>query len=72
MTFARGTCLGASSVCIAVWTITDDLLISDETGPVAEGLHSFGILMYVRCVNVVIVVKELGFETRVWEGFETA
>ena len=36
LTFARGTCLGASLVCIAVDAIADDSP-SDETGPVAEG-----------------------------------
>ena len=53
-------------VCISVDTIADDLPISDETGPVAEGVCSIGILICVLCVNVFIVVEEL------WEGFETA
>ena len=53
-------------VCITVCAIADDSLISDETGPVAEGVCSIGILMCVLCVNVFIVVEEL------WEGFETA
>ena len=61
------TCLGASMVCIAVYVIAHDLPISDETGLVAEGVCSIGILiMCVRYVNVFIVVEEL------WEGFETA
>ena len=53
-------------VCIAVYAIADDSPISDETGPVAEGVQSIGILMCVLCVNVFIVVEEL------WEGSETA
>ena len=64
--FARGTYLGASLVGIAVYAIADDLPISDETSPVAEGVYSIGILMCVLCVKVFIVVEEL------WEGFETA
>ena len=63
LTFARGTCLGASLVCIAVYAIAEDSSISDETGPVAEGSE---IVMCVLCVNVFIFVEEL------WEGFETA
>ena len=63
--FARGTCLGASLVCIVVCTVADDSPTSDETGPVAEGVYSIGILMCVLCVNVFIVVEEL------WEGFKT-
>ena len=59
LTFARGTCLGASLECIAV---ADDSPISDETGPVAEGMCIIGILMCVLCVNVFIVIEEL------WEG----
>ena len=65
MTFAHGTCLGASLVCISVYTIADDLRISDETGLVAEGVYSIGILMCVLCVNLFVVVE-------LWEGFETA
>ena len=53
-------------VCIAVYAITDDLPISDETGPVAEGMCCIGILMCVLFVNVFTAVEEL------WEGFETA
>ena len=60
--FARGTCLGASLVCIPIYPIADDSQISDETGPVAEGVCSIGILMCVLCVNVSIVVEEH------WEG----
>ena len=41
LTFARGTCLGASLVCIAVCTAADDSPISDEIGPVAEGVCKF-------------------------------
>ena len=65
--FARGTFLGlgASLVCIAVYAIADDSPISDETGPVAEGVCSIGIAVCVLRVNVFIVVEEL------WEGFET-
>ena len=59
-------CLGASLVCIAVCAVTDDSPKWDETGPVAEGVCSIGILMCVLFVNVFIVVEEL------WEGFETA
>ena len=66
MTFARGAYLRATLVCIAVYAIADDSPISDETGPVAEGVYSIGILMCVLCVNIFIVVEEL------WEGFETA
>ena len=65
MTFALGTCLGAS-VCIAVCAVADDSPISDETGPVAEGVCSIGIIMCVLCVNVFIVAEEL------WERFQTA
>ena len=36
---------------IAVYAIADDSPISDETGPVAEGVCSIGILMCVRCVK---------------------
>ena len=53
-------------VCIAVCAITDDSPISDETGPVAEGVYSIVILMCVLSVNVLKVVEEL------WAGFETA
>ena len=52
-------------VGIAVYAIADDLPISDETSPVAEGVCSIGILMCVLCVNVFIVVEEP------WEVFET-
>ena len=52
-------------VCIAVCATADDSPISDETGPVAEGVCSIVILMCVLCVNVFIAVQEL------WEGFET-
>ena len=64
--FARGTCLGASLVSIAVCAITDDSPISDETGLEAEAVCSIGIVMCVLCVNIFIAVEEL------WEGFETA
>ena len=53
-------------VCIAVYATADDLPISDETGSVAEGVYSIGIVVCVICVNVFIVVEEL------WEGFETS
>ena len=53
-------------VRITVYAIADDLPTSDETGLVAEGVYSIGILMCALCVNVFIVVEEL------WEGFETA
>ena len=53
-------------VCITVYTIADDSPTSDETGPVAEGVYSIGILMCALCVNIFAVVEEL------WEGFETA
>ena len=66
LTFARGTCLRALLVCIAVYAIADDSPISDETSPVTEGMCSIGIVVRVLCVNVFIVVEEL------WEGFETA
>ena len=46
-------------VCISVCTVADDLPTSDETGPVAEGVCSIGILMCVLCVNVFTVVEEL-------------
>ena len=59
LTFARGTCLEASLVCIAVCPVTDDSPISDETSPAAEGVCSIGILMCVLCVNVFIAVEEL-------------
>ena len=48
---AHGTCFVTSVVHISVYAITDDLRISDETGPVAEGVCSIGILMYVLFVN---------------------
>ena len=51
---------------IAVYAITDDSPLSNETGPVAEGVCIIGILMYVLCVNVFIAVEEL------WERFEMA
>ena len=66
LTFARGTCLAASLVCIAISAISDDSPISDETIPVAEGVYSIGILICVLCVSVFVVVEEL------WDGFETA
>ena len=50
-------------VCIAVCAIADDSPLSDETGPVGEAVYSIGILVYVMCVNIFIVVEEL------WEGF---
>ena len=53
-------------VCIAVYAITDDSPISDETSTVAEGVYSIGIVVCVLCVNDFIVVEDL------WEGFETA
>ena len=53
-------------VCIAVYAIADDSPISDETGPVAEGLCSIGILMCVLCVNLFMVVEKF------WEGFDAA
>ena len=53
-------------VYISVYAIADDLPISDETGPVAEGVCSIVILTCVLCMNVFIVVEEL------WKGFETA
>ena len=56
---ACSTCLGASLVCIAIYAIADDSPISDETGPVAEGVYSIGILMRVPCVNIFIVVEQL-------------
>ena len=59
LTFAHGTCLGASLVCIAVCAVADDSPISDETGPTAEGVCSIGILMCVLCMNVFIAVEEL-------------
>ena len=58
--FARGTCLGVSLVCIAVSAIADDSPICDETGPVAEGVCSIGILMCVLCVNVFSLLKNSG------------
>ena len=64
--FARGTCLGVSLVCIAVCAVADDSPISDETGPVAEGVCSIGILICGRCVIIFVVAEEL------WEGFKTA
>ena len=51
--------------CIAVCAIADDSPISYETGPVAEGVCSIGIVVCVLCVNVFIVIEEL------WEWFET-
>ena len=48
---ARGTCLRASLVCIAVCDVADDSPISDETGLAAEGVCSIGILICVLCVN---------------------
>ena len=47
LTFARGTCLGASLVCIAVCAVAEDSPISDETGPAVEEVWSIEILMYV-------------------------
>ena len=52
-------------VCIAVYANADDSPVGDETGPVAEGVCSIGIVVRVLCVNV-FIVEEL------WEGFETA
>ena len=37
LTFAHGTCLRASLVCIAVCAVADDSPKSDATGPAAEG-----------------------------------
>ena len=66
LTFARGRCLGASLVCIAVCALADDSPISDKTDPAAEGVCSIGILMCVLFVSVFIPVEEF------WEGFATA
>ena len=66
LTFACGTSLGTSLLCIAVCAVADDLPISNGTILAAEGVCSIGILMCVLCVNVFIAVEEL------WEGFETA
>ena len=63
---AINTAINATPDSIAVCTIADDLPTSDETGLVAEGVYSIGILMCVRCVNIFIVVEEL------WKGIETA
>ena len=54
----RGTCLGASLVCIFV--CADDLPTGDETGPAAEGVCGTGILMCVFLVNVFTAVEEHG------------
>ena len=51
-------------VSIALCAIADDSIISDETGLVAEGVCSIGILMCALFVNVFIFVEEL------WKGFE--
>ena len=45
LTFAHGKCLGVSLVYIAVCAIADDLPTTNETGPVAEGVCSIGILV---------------------------
>ena len=66
MTFARGTCSGASLVCIAVCVVTDDSPIRDKTSLAADGVCSIGILMCVLFENVFTALEEL------WEGFETA
>ena len=66
LTFACGTSLGTSLLCIAVCAVADDLPMSDETGPAAEGVCSIGILMHVLFVNVFIAVDEL------WEEFDKA
>jgi len=66
MQCACSALIAVSLVCIAVYAIADYSPVSDETGSVAEGVYSIGILMCVLCVNVFIVVEEL------WEGFEIA
>ena len=38
MTYAHGTCLGASLVCISVCAVADDSPVNDEIGPAAEGV----------------------------------
>ena len=53
-------------VCIAVYVVTNDSSVSDETGLVTERGCSIGVLMCVLFVNVFTAVEEL------WEGFETA
>ena len=47
LTFAHGTCLGASLVCIAVCAVAEDSPISNETGSAADGVCNIGILLCV-------------------------